>query len=383
MRKKVLSYIVFLDTNILRSNTFNENLTQFINTYRQNNKIKISVFLPETVLGEYKSFLLGKIEKAIGHYNKGRNFLQTLIGFKTKKPKFSKRQLESSLDKFLRKNHLKVIKTPYSRINLKTLLRKAIYHEPPFESAGEKGFKDEIIARTILTNLWRLSKKGEVVFICGDKNLREYIISLGRNLKVYESIPDFESEVKLRLEEINDKLIEEITRQAELAFLNPEDKKSSLYFKFNIEQQTKDKFPSLFSRPQLNETFGILLPVDRKRKWKPITKGKFEVSKPVFVQKKKNTYFWESTVVYRQQFEDIGTQNVLTPALASHLTYILEFKVRWQSEISDDGRVFNPDIIDIEHTSTRTTSFPESFPNVSAPASTATISGQGTTPVEG
>ena len=100
------------------------------------------------------------------------------------------------------------------------------------------------------------------------------------------------------------------------------------------------------------------------------------------MEKKDNVYVWESTIVYRQVFENQETvHNPLYTGFNHRGDYRVEFKVKWKSELTGDGIIAdkcefveigdNPKVLSGGYDPMRSYT----------PTSGATVAGQGTVQV--
>jgi hypothetical protein len=213
----------------------------------------------------------------------------------------------------LKKYDINILDTP--SVGLADILKKAIYHEPPFKSEGDAGLKDELIAETVKSHAPGMSNDSVVVFICSDETFRKYMTSISEEFrfKVYQSIDEFESELKLQLlltgEET--KLVDTLAKAAEAIFFRDEEQKTLFYKEALPRLHTN--FPTLFSNPQPEQSWtlysGNFMGLDtRNGRWSPIDKAKYEIFRPLFLEKTgENIFIWESTVIYSQNFENLDS----------------------------------------------------------------------------
>lgn len=389
MSSKKPSYIVLFDTNTLvEGNPLREAVANLINTYKGDHRLGIKFLIPDVVREEFKKHFLKKVKEARVGYIKHSGDLVNLMNVKLPKFDVEESQVLSKAGKILKDHAIGVLETPIKKINLKGLIKKAVYYEPPFQESKEKGFKDSIIAETIVVNLPKLTKGAQVIFICKDEVLRQYLSTYQPkfpNFKVYESVPDFESELRLYLLERDDKLVVEITKEAEAAFYKSDDK-NSLFFKEDIPRKLFETFPTLFANPKIEENryHGVGVWNTVPKNWIPIEKPEFRVSPPVFIERKDSSlYIWESTVLYHQVFENQATvQNVRFAGFDHRGEFILEFKIRWESEIDSSGKISTHKckILNIDYTP-KVISESYAVASMYPLASGATIAGQGTVPV--
>jgi len=81
----------------------------------------------------------------------------------------------------------------YARCPWDEIVRQAVGREPPFGPGGEKGFRDRLVAETVLQ---RIANRGDAVertiFVCPDKLLADFVRarSSGRRVDVFERLDD-------------------------------------------------------------------------------------------------------------------------------------------------------------------------------------------------
>ncbi len=376
-------YTVLFDTNILLQHF--SAVKELTDAYKSNERVKILFRIFSLVEDEYKHNYLVLVKKEnLKHENSSRE-LRQLLSKKISSLKISDQFIFKKASEKLKGIGLEVIRTPYKQLVLKKIANKAAYHMPPFQPEGDKGFKDEIVAASILQSLPEMIKNGKVVFICNDQLLRNYTETFTKNFtdfKVYQSPIDFETELKLYLLELNDELVSEIKKKAEKVFYVPNDP-VSLYYSKGVVRRIYESYPSLFSDPQPvnpNWTFGNYL-AHQIRKWVPFEEPSFTISPPNFIARVDSTYIWQTSVIYRQEFRGYSQSVLGNYDFSSELgEYVLEFTVEWTTKIDNMGKIFGSDITKITYKN------PAGYLDAvgyyyHTPQSNATLAGQGTIPV--
>lgn len=345
MNKKKFSYKIIFESSIIWGRPLNKDVVSLIKEYRKNKKIIVEFYAPELVVEEAKKHLLDDYSDKRKSYNAANKDLNEIFLYRTK-PSLRKRdkRIFEIVDRAFSSNGIKILKTPVSDIRWKSLIGSAAYKRPPFNPGKdiEKGFKDAVIAETVLVKLPRLLKNSYVIFLCNDGLLTQYLKEKTRRykrFKILPSITDIKSSLRLNLLEIEDKLKEELTKQAEVAFYKPLET-NTLFQREEVQKKLFEKFPTLLVNPKIEDDlyYGVRVwNTNVKTLWVPIGGPNFEVSTPEFLEKKDNIYIWESTIVYRQMFENQETAHDPLYANFSHRgEYRIEFKVKWQSELTGD-----------------------------------------------
>lgn len=361
-QKKLLKYSVIFDTNILfYGNPFRSEISKLVKKYANHSKVSLDYFIPKVVEEELKSKLPQKIQEAKASYGKAIDEINGLMQTTLPEIKisFADEDVIRSVEKTLKKYKMRTLDTP--SIGLQPMLKKALLHQPPFKAVGDAGFKDAVISETVKAHSPGLSNTSEVVFICNDGDLKKYMLTVAEEykFKVYQSIDEFESELKLHLLLAggSTKLANTLAAEAEQAFFVEEDPKS-LFYK-QAWEKIKSTFPTLFSnpQPQSNPSYvaTAMMAKDTPGQWVPTDKARYEIFKPLFVEKnERNSLIWQSTVVYSQNFEkqtswSANTGEVYMP-LPESGEYKLQFTVRWSVSLASDGKLEPPSaqVLDVD-----------------------------------
>lgn len=319
------------------------------------------------------------------------------MGVKNRDTKLSRSSIRNKAEKILTDLNILKIPTPYKSINLEEVVKKAVYYLPPFEEKHEKGFKDSIIAETIRDDFKNTQSEIIYIFICSDKKLFEYLNAIepinGTNFKMFQSVPEFESDLRLILSKIDKGFIKNLAKQAETIFYDLVNPESSLFHKFEIKEKINQQFGHLFLNPERHQRFGGLLSSINAgsslyQAWAPIEQTHFEISKPIFIKQDNDNYEWNSVIVSKQKFESTAKSAGWGLNSRNLLEHVLEFGVGWSFKLNSKGEIVNPDFGDIKNTSAKSydvfeypTKLSELEYRPSTSSSGATLSGIGTIPV--
>ncbi|OGH18706.1 MAG: hypothetical protein A3F31_00555 [Candidatus Levybacteria bacterium RIFCSPHIGHO2_12_FULL_38_12] len=391
MKKRKLKYNVIIESSVLYGKPIRKEVATLIANFIGGEKVIIRFYVPEIVLEESKKhFLDDFLELKQKYENTSKNLYELLKQYKVPKIKKSENQIFRIVENAFHANKIETLATPYTKIIWKNIVKKAVYKLPPFspEKDKEKGFKDLIIAETVLDHLPRLYKNSNVVFLCNDGLLSDYIKSKTKrygNFKVFQSVPDFESALRLHLLKNSNKLVEETTKEAENSFYKPLDK-NSLFYREELPRKFIETYPTLFGDPKIQHDlyYGVLVWQGGKENWIPVSEPEYRVSKPVFIKEESNKYQWESSIIYRQIFENAETKSTaLAGGYDNKGEHVLEFKVMWETPINPDGKInlAQSKILKIEHIPRQTMSNYPMFSMGTSMLGNATLAGQGTVPV--
>ncbi len=353
-------YSVIFDTNIvIYGNPLQKEVNNLIKNFENHPEVKLVYYLPEVVIDEIQSKIPDILKGAIDRRASAIREINSIMGtdIVDSKISFNSSQILGAVSEILTKNHLKTLKTP--NISLKSILQKAILHEPPFKSNGDKGLKDAVIAETIKHYAEKLSQHSSVVFISADTFFREYMLSIGNqfNFEVYQSVEEFESDLKLNLLLTGDadRLGDSVADEAGKIFFIEDDKNTLFYM--DAWNEIYRRFPSLFSNPKPNRTsLSYLSPYDESGQIFATGKAKYNIFRPLFIRKEgQDTLVWESTIDYSQNYDQYrrSTQtdmNYLSYGMEK-VAYNLRFIVKWSIKMASQGKLDDSTakVIDVDH----------------------------------
>lgn len=390
MKSNKIIYQVLFDNNVLRGNPLSKEVKRFIKNWSINKQLIINFYVPEIVAEEYKKYFLNEVKRSIKQVSGASELLYRFTGLKTNNPTLNDREILKIAEKTLQENALHIIPVPYDEVDLRDLAKKAVYYLPPFEEKHEKGFKDSLIAETIISQKELIPQETNLIFICGDNKLREYLSGnrkIKGGLKLYQSVPEFESELRLLLTAFDKHFIDRLTQQAKERFYNPAKPEGSLYYEFKVKEKISEQYGYLFVHPERHRRLEYLSNAyfgeSETGIWVAVEQPLFEIGNPVFSQKRNGKYQWETTVVSKQRFEKISS--MITLGSNYFLEHILEFNIKWEFELDKDHKIIKSILKDIKHTSALSNEIYE-YPGIShfsqpTPVSGVTISGIGTVPV--
>ena len=376
-----LRYNIVFDTNVLKRGGTHELLRKLNKKLaRSSTNCKVRYFIPEVVVEEYKYHLLKEALPHIKQFNSVLDEYEIL----NKRVKIDKNWVERVFKKKLTTSFNKYITIPLpAKIDVRKLMKMAAWKEPPFQEKTEKGFRDSLIMLTIEVEYDRLTRAGaRIAFICDDskfrKAVKEELKDVKNRFSVYNSIDEFESELRLSLQISNRAFKSEITKNATAAFLE-------LVAKEEVEGRIRSDFPDLFVTPNLENYwygdayFGNVKDVNEK--WEPVGKGAFLVAEPIYVDKivinKKARFKWESTVTFKQTFRQLSPVALYVVGTYNKMVeYILEFSVKWSAVVDNKGNFSDARVEGIEKKNSYTNEISQSVIGGYSGISMATASGQ-------
>lgn len=349
MKKNVRLVIIF-DSNLIFGLPISKEVRDFIQSTNLDKRLSASYYVPETVLEEAKKKFLDNYKESKQRYFDSTKTLSVIL--KSKKfPNVSASEvsLERKVGKEFASYGIKIIKTPNDRINWSEIRKSAVFQKLPFSRGEtEKGFKDSLVAQTILFSLPSFRSQ-QVAIICRDGLLSTFLkekTKARKNVALHPSLPDFQSVLRLQL--LGDRLIKEISNEAKLAFYNPQDalllpnERQSIFYREDFPRQILVKFPSLFANPNIRQnSYGLTTWFPQTRvNWVPVEEPTFGVANPVFISKSRDrNYLWQSTVVYRQRFEHTASSTGLYSGFNNKGELKLEFLIKWTSPVDDKGKI--------------------------------------------
>jgi len=375
MKSKKLIYNVVFDTSALHGYPFNTELMEKLEGLVAKTNVKINLYLPSTVDQELKQHFLNDFATKVGTYNTSLKNLKKNYDFDIELLKHSEEEKDALVKKLFDNGIFTVLPIEYDKVDLKALVSKAVKYELPFQKTHEKGFKDSIIFECVKQNQQNLSKSAVMAVVVNDIALREHIGNSLTDIKIHDSLPAYTSSLAMRLFEIDSKTARDMIDRAE-DFFNVEFPAPVLKEKIMKEHD------HLIIHPQLeNIGYSAFIDTNESYIYKPLGKGKINVARPVFEGRKDLVFSFNTTVLYKQNFQKIIQNSASLWGAHSPLTqeYVLDFKVSWKAVYSDVGNFENGTIESIEYVDTR------DYGNYSR-ASLATLSsnettlGQGTVP---
>jgi rRNA-processing protein FCF1 len=354
--KNKTKYSIIFDTNtLIFGNPFRGDVMKLFEDYKNHPEVDLTYYIPRVVAEEFKSKMPKQIQdarKALIKATKEINGLMEaqIVDFNLS---FSDEEIEAAAEKVLQKYNINVLDTP--GIDLLDLLNKAIYHKLPFKAEGDAGFKDAVIAETLKEHTRGMSNTASVVVICSDATFRKHLEDMAEDYKfrVYQSVEEFESELKLNimLSAGSQKLSDSLQKEAEAIFFKEDDKKT-LFYKEAWDKINRE-FPTLFSNPQPESSFTYAYSFigtyphvgasNDRGQWSPSDKAKYNIYKPLFIeQKDQDVLVWESVVSYSQEFEQGLTPSLTMPGVSLPTEtgiYSLKFAVRWSVRLMKGGKL--------------------------------------------
>jgi hypothetical protein len=336
---KKLAYTLIFDTQGIEYKDQGSIDLEVIDFLKNYSKVcNIRIVLPAIVREEIRKHFYIKVSNQCRSYNALVKDLKSSTGRQLDRFVLTKEEIIKICDDQLSPFKITIVEPNYNSLPWSSIINNAVWKVPPFEEKREKGFKDKIVLESLKMYL-ETSSKERVVFICNDKKILEAINlsfsdGLKANLILKESIRDFDSVLKLELEELNKSQILIISQNALETFTK--------YLVNTIKDRIKEKYYYIIDSAPETENSNVRSFLnhysfeDNSRQLysnsstSPLNDGTFNMTSPIFVSKSSNLYTWETRVVYEREFSDnFGMYpNKLVKS---------EFSVIWESRVSKSG----------------------------------------------
>ncbi|MFZ2025113.1 MAG: PIN domain-containing protein [Microgenomates group bacterium] len=402
MSSKV-NYLIIFDTNALFGDPIRSSVLNFIDTYSKNTRFVLTFAIPEIVKKELTKHTLKKFEKALHQYQESAKEIEFLTNHKFRDLHLDQKAALNRLNRLFKKKNIKILPTPYKKINWEAIVDKAVEYIPPFEEGKEKGFKDSLIIETILSHMKKLDKDTYVAFIFIDNVLNEFIKTLTqthKQLHVYQSTDDFETYLKLQLLDSDKEFIEKIKAEAEFTF-SDETNPNALFWKENLRTKIYSTYREIIENPYYANKKALLGATTYGETLVPIDSGRYTIANPTFIERDENSILtWRSSVIFeraywRSNYIPIHTHISERSHIAQHshapqttpevMYYNVEFEVIWKCQMNEEEKITDAMIDNIKFINnwrnerdSYTNLYFDRSANTSLPTTT---SGQGTIPI--
>lgn len=163
--------------------------------------------------------------------------------------------IRSIIEKTIADHRLSVIELDPSKVDWSTLIRDAIFRNPPFEiGEKEKGFRDAIIIETCLQQAEGLAAKDpncKIVFLANDELLviatKNRADKIGKNFSVVRRLTELSSTINAIPAHLSATEIRDILSKAASRFYQRADE-TTLYYSAKVKDQIAEKFAAELSR---------------------------------------------------------------------------------------------------------------------------------------
>jgi len=363
MAYKISQYNVFFDTNALKGkDLLNFGIKDALLESNEGKIISINYFLPEIVQDEWVYHYSVRAQPYIANINKAeREFDKMQIsGHSLTTPDATK--LAHMGTDFLRKLGLKIIPTPYDKIDTPSLIKRAVNHLEPFEPVGDKGIKDALIAQTIFQEFQQLKDaQHAIAVISQDGHFKTYLQELiPKSIQFYmfETVQQLQSHVELQ---IND-LSETLAIKAAKLFFNGDDA-NTFFYKGELERKIRDLYIKRFPNAIVATDYLKKLPssdlsilpllysssiVQPSPEW---GQSSFKLGDTSFEGRDKegesHILRWSTNITYNQVYEyDIPKGFVGLSSSPDRVTHSVTFEFKWTTELSAKLVLSNPTLIE-------------------------------------
>ncbi len=361
-RETPSEHILVVDTNILwykdKSFPVSPDFDSFWESYSSTMPLRLVV--PEVVFGELwfqqTTSATKTLEKITDLIKEVSAITETIHGHKVTNAKL-KSQVHDKLMKWLKGKGGSIMKTPLSEINWAGLVENAVWRLPPFTLDSknpemEKGFRDSLILETLADISKNVDANNNVVFLCNDYLLRTTAadrLKHRKNCLFFESVPDFESYLKLTREQLTNKFVRAIQARARSKFFSANDA-NCLYFKEDISKSIKDKFADELSHPEKAAPKGLRTVLSpNPNDWSSIVERWWINSTQFKELVDQREFHWVSRVTVARLFtaENVATGLISRAIYPQQKLLLLGFDTSWKSTVKSDGRFHNSKVIDI------------------------------------
>lgn len=340
-------YKIIFDTNgIFYGTPIRKDVSTFINKYKDRTKFSVDFYLPEIAAEEFRKNIFQQYNEFELVYYKGKNAIDSMLGVTLPARKKTKQSILRIVNKALRDHEFKFIKTPYKAINIKKLLSKAIWYEPPFfQEEKEKGFKDSLIWESVKSFINSQTEDVNIAFVCRDERFSKYCLKeLGdkKNVKIYESVEKLESDMLLNLLQLSRAHQASLIDKAGKNFLN--------YFQQNnLLMNIESTFANFFINPRPTGLSGLLY----ERDWEPTGEMEYHIDEPTFRGKNGEKFIWCSKLtIYKRYSKSSRFINLFgtlseksNQSSKEYCRFEFTFQIEWEALVNEDDSIGTPHVI--------------------------------------
>lgn len=341
---KRYKYHIFLDSSSLYGAPITKELKLFVDKYKNDDKISLYIYIPEVVEKELERRILedykAKHNQVVKHLRSLRKLFPDMANDFPEE--LSEQEIISAKNTLVKDLGIEVVPTPIDKIDWKEVIERATKYTVPFEEAHEKGFKDMIIAETAINHFLGSSHASSHCFVTSDELQTEYIrerTKTHRRFSTFQSIPDLETNIKLRLDESTRKIVDVLIKEASQAFYIDEDKKT-FFNRAGLEKKLNNEVTKLLNSKEFKEryvTFRVLNNASMRG---------VKVAKPIFINRPgKSDFHWRSVIL-----GDVPLEIETTNGNKRFVNLDVEFSVDWSASFTKKGQIRPKDmkIIKIE-----------------------------------
>ncbi|MEW8441276.1 MAG: PIN domain-containing protein [Candidatus Thiodiazotropha taylori] len=344
---------IFTDTNIVHAAQahllVSNAVYKYVSEHKEIESVELKWFIPSMVVEERRHQMLSaalalspkitEVEKLLGH-----SLALT--------PEIMEDRVNSKISRAIEELGLEVCELDLSSMNWHEIIERSAKRKAPFEisSDKEKGFRDAIIANTFIQEVGRSPKTPRaclLVFITGDKRLREYIeegTADSGNVRILETLEELKSLLNAIASEVTEDFLVKILPEARDVFWNF-DKKDGLYKKDEIFSKISEQYES-----ELESVKSDFPGCIRQS-------GTVTLGEQTFIKKTGQTITWSRTVsiafkLAKYDFEKTKEKTGLLGLSLSDPTIIATgqsfFSVIWQHQVSTKGNIIKPKVVRID-----------------------------------
>ena len=300
MKKRRELKVVF-DTNALFNKSehylLSHDVYELITESARHNEIDLTWVLPEIVRHERQVQMF----KVAAPLTRTIAKLESLLGQKLNiTQEIIEEKIIAGIDSQAADLGIQIIPLDTAKVDWGRLILDSAFRKPPFDPEKEKGFRDAVVAETLLqvvSSIVEAAPNCIVAFVCGDKLLKEAITgrTVGiENVRILDGIEELKSLINTLISEASEEYVASITPRARAVFYQPGNN-HALYFTGEISRRIKQEFASQLA----------ILPPGADTRKNPT----FSVQEPTFLRKEGQRVHWVSRIkVHAQAFKTLDPQ---------------------------------------------------------------------------
>ena len=234
---------------------------------------------------------------------------------------------------------IELIEVGFSEINWEKLLELSHRKMPPFSADGEKGFRDGVIASTILIDI-KTSPKNALPIICSnDQRFLEYVLNEGANPQIARTLDELDELLTSHSSHESKEHLEQAKKLARTLFYQNIDEKpdmNSYYVQWNVRSHIQEQFTNWLIR--INSTEANRLKF-----------GMIWIQPPTLTEQTGATYTWKSQAYFQYEPNPKETNEGDNPFTkpSEERKYKITFSILWSFTFGKDRVVKSPRMLKV------------------------------------
>jgi hypothetical protein len=231
---------------------------------------------------------LARLEKVIGH---PLNITEEIVS----------KRIAETVDRQVSDHKLTVHKASYNLVDWQRLVGNAVNRRPPFETKGEKGFRDAIIAETFLQLVEASPEQPQrcrVVLLTDDELLTKAVkarVAERNNIQIFGSVDELKGLINTLISTVPEDYVAQMQEKAQEYFVKSLDPDKGFIFDLKIQEAVRNKCSDQLAA----------LPDGATRR----SNGTWQLSHPRFVKKDGQRMFWVSRFsIQAKAYKEIPNQ---------------------------------------------------------------------------